>query len=189
LPSLLPRLREVIALSRTHDSQLLTMSASDKNSTKGDGVVGVNDAASDGGSSTRVDAAWKYLDTNRDVNDTTDGEPVDLAALRRKIDWHIVPLMFLCYTLQFLDKVILNVRGCPPPHSPAQTPHDQRLICTIRAQYAAVMGIQKDLNLVGNDFSNIATFLFVGLLCFEIPNSKTHDPINPVEMGTRGIWR
>jgi hypothetical protein len=35
------------------------------------------------------------------------------------------------------------------------------------------MGIQKDLNLVGNDFSNIATFLFVGLLCFEIPNSKT----------------
>lgn len=38
-------------------------------------------------------------------------------------------------------------------------------------QYAAVMGIQKDLRLVGNDFSNIATFLFVGLLCFEVPNS------------------
>jgi hypothetical protein len=34
------------------------------------------------------------------------------------------------------------------------------------------MGINKDLGLVGNDFSNIATFLFVGLLCFEIPNSK-----------------
>lgn len=41
------------------------------------------------------------------------------------------------------------------------------------------MGIQKDLNLVGNDFSNIATFLFVGLLCFEIPNSKTCIPTNP----------
>lgn len=38
-------------------------------------------------------------------------------------------------------------------------------------QYAAVMGIQKDLRLVGNEFSNIATFLFVGLLCFEVPNS------------------
>jgi len=38
-------------------------------------------------------------------------------------------------------------------------------------QYAAVMGIQKDLRLVGNDFSNTATFLFVGLLCFEVPNS------------------
>ena len=35
------------------------------------------------------------------------------------------------------------------------------------------MGLQKDLNLQGNDFSNIATFLFVGLLCFEVPNGKT----------------
>lgn len=34
------------------------------------------------------------------------------------------------------------------------------------------MGLNKDLHLKGNDFSNIATFLFVGLLCFEIPNSK-----------------
>ena len=41
----------------------------------------------------------------------------------------------------------------------------------IDLQYAAVMGIQKDLRLVGNDFSNIATFLFIGLLCFEVPNS------------------
>jgi len=35
------------------------------------------------------------------------------------------------------------------------------------------MGIHKDLNLQGNDFSNVATFLFVGLLCFEVPNSKS----------------
>jgi hypothetical protein len=34
------------------------------------------------------------------------------------------------------------------------------------------MGILGDLNLQGNDFSNVATFLFVGLLAFEIPNSK-----------------
>ena len=34
------------------------------------------------------------------------------------------------------------------------------------------MGIREDLNLVGNDFSNLATFLFVGLLAFEIPNSR-----------------
>ena len=44
------------------------------------------------------------------------------------------------------------------------------------SQYANVMGIQKDLGLKGNDFSNIATFLFVGLLCFEIPNSKGSPP-------------
>ena len=34
---------------------------------------------------------------------------VNIDALRRKIDIHIVPLMFCCYTMQFLDKVILNV--------------------------------------------------------------------------------
>lgn len=54
-----------------------------------------------------VDAAWKFLDQNRDV--AANNVTVDIDALRRKIDWHIVPLMFCCYTMQFLDKVILNV--------------------------------------------------------------------------------
>lgn len=52
-----------------------------------------------------VDTAWKFLDSHRET-----AAVVDLDALRRKIDWHIVPLMFCCYTMQFLDKVILNVR-------------------------------------------------------------------------------
>ena len=33
------------------------------------------------------------------------------------------------------------------------------------------MGMTKDLQLTGNDFSNVAAFLFVALLCFEVPNS------------------
>ena len=56
-----------------------------------------------------VDAAWKFINDHGNADDT-----VNLAALRRKIDWHIVPLMFLCYTMQFLDKVILNVRTAAP---------------------------------------------------------------------------
>jgi len=35
------------------------------------------------------------------------------------------------------------------------------------------MGLNQELHLVGNDFSNVATFLFVALLCFEVPNSKS----------------
>lgn len=35
--------------------------------------------------------------------------PVDLKVLRRRIDWKIIPLMFCCYALQFVDKVLLNV--------------------------------------------------------------------------------
>ncbi len=54
--------------------------------------------------SSDVDTAWDFINGHGDASDS-----VNLAALRRKIDWHIVPLMFLCYTMQFLDKVILNV--------------------------------------------------------------------------------
>ena len=97
-----------------------------------------------------VDAAWTFLDSHRDAANIEDSVPADLAALRREIDWRIVPLMFCCYTMQFLDKVNLN--------------------------YAGVMTIRQDMNLQGNDFSNVATFLFVGLLCFEIPNSECHCP-------------
>ncbi|KAF7555554.1 hypothetical protein G7Z17_g2065 [Cylindrodendrum hubeiense] len=106
--------------------------------------VDISQISSSEGIPNNVDGAWKFLDRHRDV--AAGDVPVDINALRRKIDWHIVPLMFCCYTMQFLDKVILN--------------------------YSAVMGLNQDLNLKGNEFSNIATFLFVGLLCFEVPNSQ-----------------
>ena len=97
------------------------MSTSDKTSTKD--RVEVDETIPDNASGTSaLDSAWKYLDKHRDADASTAG-PIDIAALRRKIDWHIVPLMFLCYTLQFLDKVILNVRGCPLPPTDRLTPH------------------------------------------------------------------
>lgn len=60
-----------------------------------------------GSANSGVDKAWEFLNDNRD---TGAAEAIDINVLRRKIDWRIVPLMFLCYTMQFLDKVILNVR-------------------------------------------------------------------------------
>ncbi|KAJ5963194.1 hypothetical protein N7481_013499 [Penicillium waksmanii] len=69
---------------------------------------------------------------------------VDLAALRRKIDRRLLPYMFCCYVLQFLDKVMLN--------------------------YAAVMGIKVHLNLKGNEFSNTASWFFIAYLIAEVPN-------------------
>ncbi|CAI7664789.1 unnamed protein product [Penicillium bialowiezense] len=89
----------------------------------------------------RADDAVVYLEGH--ANDA-DGPQVDLRALRRKIDLRLMPYMFCCYILQFLDKVMLN--------------------------YAAVMGIKKDLNLVGNDFSNTATWFFIAYLIAEVPN-------------------
>ena len=55
------------------------------------------------------DQAYQYLER---VGAGHDGSAAaGLAALRRKVDWNIVPIMFCCYTMQFIDKVLLNVRG------------------------------------------------------------------------------
>ena len=52
-----------------------------------------------------LDSAYFYLTEHRN-----EAHSVDLNALRRKIDLWIVPMAFLCYTLQFIDKVLINVR-------------------------------------------------------------------------------
>jgi hypothetical protein len=54
------------------------------------------------------DPSLKYAQNKTSVNNANPTR-VDLQALRRKIDWRIVPIMFLCYTVQFLDKVNINV--------------------------------------------------------------------------------
>ncbi|KAJ5952343.1 uncharacterized protein N7479_010756 [Penicillium vulpinum] len=89
----------------------------------------------------QVDDAVIYLKGHANV---APDSQVNLRALRRKIDRRLMPCMFCCYVLQFLDKVMLN--------------------------YAAVMGIKKDLGLVGNDFTNVATWFFIAYLITEVPN-------------------
>ena len=54
-----------------------------------------------------IDDAWSYLNTQH--HDGHDADSINIKALRRKIDRRLVPIMFGCYTMQFLDKVILNV--------------------------------------------------------------------------------
>ena len=49
-----------------------------------------------------ADAALEFL------KDTSISQSVDERKLVRKIDWMIVPLMWLCYNLQYLDKTLVN---------------------------------------------------------------------------------
>jgi len=48
--------------------------------------------------------------TSHDLSSGVSGsiDAVDDKILYRRIDWHIMPLMFFCYLLQFLDKVLIN---------------------------------------------------------------------------------
>ena len=57
-----------------------------------------------------VDAALVYL-KNEGTAVMTE---IDEKKLVRKIDWMIVPLMWCCYTLQYLDKTLINYAAASP---------------------------------------------------------------------------
>jgi hypothetical protein len=76
----------------------------------------------------------------------SNGDGISLRWLCRKADWRINPLTFLCYLMNFIDKVAYN--------------------------YAGAMGMKEDLQLKGNEFSNVATAFFVAYLVAELPMSE-----------------
>lgn len=52
----------------------------------------------------QVDAALEFLNHEDTATMTT----IDEKKLVRKIDWMIIPLMWCCYNLQYLDKTLIN---------------------------------------------------------------------------------
>lgn len=60
----------------------------------------------------RLDEAFWFVQEAGSQKHDQPSRP-ELKALRTKVDWRIVPIMFLCYTMQFLDKVLLNVSCLP----------------------------------------------------------------------------
>ncbi|KAK1986956.1 major facilitator superfamily transporter [Colletotrichum cereale] len=89
-----------------------------------------------------ADAALDFLRNGGDVRPMTAD---DERALKRKIDWRIVPLMFACYILQYLDKTLIN--------------------------YANVMGLQDDTKITGDQYSQLAMIFYVSYLAFEFPHA------------------
>ncbi|KAF2118301.1 putative MFS transporter [Lophiotrema nucula] len=88
-----------------------------------------------------LDEALAFLETHQEHAST---DEVTLRSIRRKVDWHIFPILSCCQLVQSLDKYALN--------------------------YAAVMGLPKDLDLHGNDFTIVATAFFVAYILSELPN-------------------
>jgi hypothetical protein len=54
-----------------------------------------------------MDSALAYIQNAGSNGDEATG--ASDKSLLRKIDWRIVPIMFACYTMQFVDKVLINV--------------------------------------------------------------------------------
>ncbi|ORY08602.1 major facilitator superfamily domain-containing protein [Clohesyomyces aquaticus] len=87
------------------------------------------------------DEALEFLKDRHNVVEMT---AEDEKRLVRKIDWMIMPLMWGCYVLQYLDKTLIN--------------------------YAAVMGLYDDANINTDQFSNLALFFYVSYLALEFPH-------------------
>lgn len=54
-----------------------------------------------------VDDVLHYMKDHENLQ--VDAERVDIRRLRKRIDKRIVPIMFLCYTMHFVDRSLLNV--------------------------------------------------------------------------------
>ncbi|TKX19069.1 MFS transporter-like protein 161 [Elsinoe australis] len=83
-----------------------------------------------------VDEAYKFL-----VSVNISEEEIattDLKRIQRKIDSRMVPIMLAGYFFTFVDKVLLN--------------------------YAALMGMNREIGLKGNEFSNANSFFFITYL-------------------------
>jgi len=72
--------------------------------------------------------------------------PEEEAALLRKIDWHLLPLLCCVYGLQFLDKTTLS--------------------------YSSIMGIQTYAHLVGQQYSWLGSIFYFGYLVWEYPTNR-----------------
>lgn len=88
-----------------------------------------------------ADAALDFLRHESGAGEMT---AEDEKKLVRKIDWMIMPLMWMCYWAQYLDKTLIN--------------------------YSAVMGLYDDAHITKADFSNLAWIFYVSYLIFEFPH-------------------
>ncbi|KAK3116194.1 Allantoate permease [Teratosphaeriaceae sp. CCFEE 6253] len=66
--------------------------------------------------------------------------------LLRRIDWNLIPIMCVVYGLNYLDKTTIS--------------------------YASIMGIKKDIGLVGNDYQWLGSMFYFGYIAWEYPTNR-----------------
>ncbi|KAG0378475.1 hypothetical protein BGX24_003756 [Mortierella sp. AD032] len=91
-------------------------------------------------------------------------DPAVIARLRRKIDWHLLPLLSLMYLFSFLDRV--NIGN------------------------AKVAGLEKDLNLSPSQYSWALSIFFIGYIIAEVPSQMLLKKVGPRKWisGCMFVW-
>lgn len=80
-----------------------------------------------------------------DAITSTNYTPEQYEKLKFKVDWHLLPLMWLCYGLQSADKTALGTM--------------------------ALFGLREDTGLVGQQYSWLTTIFYITYMCFEFPSN------------------
>lgn len=91
-------------------------------------------------STSEIDTAAQLM-----AEGTVEIDPVKVARVRNKIDWHILPLMCALYWIQFMDKTTLGS--------------------------AAILGIREATHLTTNEYNWLGTIFYLSYLLFEYPQN------------------
>ncbi|GAP90231.1 putative mfs general substrate transporter protein [Rosellinia necatrix] len=121
----------------------------------------------DSRSSDQITAASRDLDENHEffkAGDQLNATEDEIKKVVRKIDYHIVPTLFVLYFLQYLDKNAIN--------------------------FANAYGLKQGTNLHGQDFSWLGSIFYFGYLASQIPSGYLIQrlPVGRVVSITVIIW-
>ncbi|KAK0474513.1 hypothetical protein IW261DRAFT_1649351 [Armillaria novae-zelandiae] len=79
------------------------------------------------------------------VSASDEYSPEQYKKLKCKIDWHLLPLMWLCFGLQAADKAVLGIM--------------------------AIFGLREDTSLIGQQYSWLTTVFYLTYMCLEFPSN------------------
>lgn len=120
----------------------------------------VDELGPEKGAYKNADKALEFLK----YNETGDEHAVvDEKKLVKRIDWMIVPIMFACYFLQYLDK---SLRKKHVDDSKSIAEGLQRAV-----NYAAVMGIFEDAHITTEQYGTLSWLFYLAFLIFEMPHA------------------
>jgi len=92
-------------------------------------------------------------------------DPVKEKKLMRKVDWILVPWLFLLFLLAFLDRVNSNI------------PRKCRL--TRKVGNAKIQNLVPDLGLTGNQYNIALLIFFIPYILFEVPSNLIIRKLRP----------
>ena len=89
-------------------------------------------------------------------------DPEEEGAIRRKIDWHLIPALALLYLMSYLDRGNSKFSASSTCHSLTQS---------IKVGNAAIIGLRQGLNLTPGQYNLCLTIFFIPYSFFEVPSN------------------